>query len=189
MSTEGGHYDSDYGMRSALCGPVFWMALGLVGRSYPIEPTIDQQIKYSLWLELLADVFPCGVCRTNILKNLETLDWKNRKYEIMQCRQSFSRFINEFHNCVNKILGKPEWEYEDHRDFFETFRAKCDSKSSGCSGGMSVDDPKTCCVLSFVSEEAFKKQFDSESYLLSQDVKAYATQLSVESLVSSFKKQ
>jgi hypothetical protein len=48
---------------------------------------------------------------------------------VMTNRDTFSRFIYRLHNCINDMLGKKiKIPYEEVRDRYEHFRARCNEK-------------------------------------------------------------
>jgi hypothetical protein len=56
----------------------------------------------------------------------------------MANRETFSRYIYNMHNIINKDTGKPPYKtYEYVRDYYEQFRARCQqtgqtNQGTGC---------------------------------------------------------
>ena len=155
---EGGRYDSNEGMRSSSFSSI-WFFLGLLGRGIPLNPTEERKQHLHEFLLSLGHILPCGSCRDNFDKNLVAAGYDPKVH--LRSRQAFSRFINHFHNVVNVMLKQPIWQYEDHRDFYETLRAKCtpakNGKEGGCNGALSTNDKKATCVIKIVSDKEAKK--------------------------------
>tara|TARA_Y100000741_G_scaffold185747_1_gene141165 strand:- start:1673 stop:2248 length:576 start_codon:yes stop_codon:yes gene_type:complete len=139
-------YNSDYGMITYIWGPLLWHYLHIMSFNYPVNPVeYNKENGYSkgfiqncyyLFITLLGYILPCGACRKNLKDNLESLDFKKRKSEILKNRKNFSKFIYDLHETVNKMLDKKSnLNYEEIRDFYEHFRAFCskDKKHNGCT--------------------------------------------------------
>jgi hypothetical protein len=159
---EGFPFDSKDGIRSAVFGPVLWFLLSCVARNYPVNPTPLQKKKHQLFIEVLEYILPCGSCRDNYAGNLVSAQWDPDIH--LKDRQSFSRFINHLHNIVNKMLHKNmTYTYEEHRQIFESFRAKCHKKNvskkeeGGCTGDLTSHDPRATCIINIMPERQANK--------------------------------
>tara|TARA_Y100000385_G_C12883454_1_gene546786 strand:+ start:212 stop:811 length:600 start_codon:yes stop_codon:yes gene_type:complete len=143
-------YKSDYGFITYVWGPMLWHFLHILSFNYPVNPEeynkknnycrgFIQNIYY-LFIRILQYLLPCKSCRDNLVNNLNVLYFKENKTQIMANRESFSRFIYNLHETVNKMLKKDSnLSYKDVRDFYEHFRAYCSNKDikgnkihSGC---------------------------------------------------------
>ena len=114
-------------------GPAAWDLLSLVARNYPVHDvdatTID---KYNTFLiMLITDFLPCSNCRNNSIKHLKEIHYNPLVH--LRNRQSFSRFVNAFHNLVNLSLGKIQYDFETHRTMFETKGRPSSFKDPNCS--------------------------------------------------------
>ncbi|MGL5936541.1 MAG: FAD-linked sulfhydryl oxidase [Cetobacterium sp.] len=97
--------------------------LHMISFNYPVNPTSDDKENYYSYILSLQNVLPCKSCRDNLTKNLKELNFSKNKLEN---REVFSKFIYDLHNHVNLMLGKQKYmTYEEVRDKFELFRAKC----------------------------------------------------------------
>jgi hypothetical protein len=68
-------------------------------------------------------VLPCGKCRENLVKNFKLLPLRMSDLEN---RDTFSRYIYELHELVNRMLNKTSGlTYERVRERYEHFRARC----------------------------------------------------------------
>jgi hypothetical protein len=145
-------YNSDYGMITYVWGPVLWHFLHILSFNYPVNPEeYNKKNKYCrgfiqniyyFFIKILQYILPCKSCRDNLKNNLSVLNFKYGKKDIMKNRESFSKFIYELHEVVNKMLKKDKSNltYNEVRDFYEHFRAFCTNKDekgnkshSGCN--------------------------------------------------------
>ena len=154
---EGGVFDSNEGIRSSSFS-VIWTYLGLLGRGIPVKPTEEKKQALHNLLMSIGNTLPCRACRDNFQSNIVEAGYDPEVH--LQSRQAFSRFINHLHNTVNRMLGKPEWAYDDHRDMFEVLRAKCTpkkgKKEGGCAGALTKEDRKATCMVTFVPSDLSK---------------------------------
>lgn len=121
-------YDSSNGMQSSVFGPPTWHTLHIISFNYPVEPTIADKKNYTNFLMSFEYTLPCIYCRTNFKKNIRKAKFNP---SVMNSRDSFSRFIYRLHNCVNEMLGKTvKISYNEVRDRYEHFRARCDEKEN-----------------------------------------------------------
>lgn len=135
------HYNSDYGMITYIWGPLLWHFLHIISFNYPVNPCefnknnnlVEHQVEnsYYYFIFLLQFILPCKTCRDNLKKNLESLHFFTNKAQIMKNRDSFSRFIYNLHETVNRMLEKTSnLSYEQVRDFYEHFRANCSKNTN-----------------------------------------------------------
>ena len=87
-------------------GPHAWKFFESVAFGYPENPTEQDQSSAFKFFESLRQLLPCEKCKTHYIENFETLPVDTTS------RDSLSRWVVEFHNIVNKSLGKPEVSYE-----------------------------------------------------------------------------
>jgi len=116
-------YMSGDGMLTTVWGPAMWHFLHTMSFNYPVEPTQLQRKQYKEFVLSLRDVLPCRYCRDNLTKNLRDLKFSNKH---MKSRATFSRFMYDLHEHVNKMLGKKSGlSYCDVRERYEHFRSRC----------------------------------------------------------------
>ena len=96
-------YESPNGMQSHVFGPPLWYTLHIISFNYPVKPTTADKKNYTNFLMSFEYTLPCLYCRINFKKNLSKAKFNP---SVMNSRDSFSRFIYRFHNCVNEMLGK-----------------------------------------------------------------------------------
>jgi len=153
-------YDSDNGMLTSIWGPAFWHFLHTMSFNYPVNPTYLQKKHYRNFMLSLKNILPCGKCRKNLKKNFarHPLLWKH-----MNSRESFSRYLFELHELINKMLNKSSGlTYEQVRDRYENFRARCLTdpktgepmdptlKEKGCS--VPIYGVKSKCILKIIPQ-------------------------------------
>ena len=116
-------YNSGDGMLTSVWGPSMWHYLHTMSFNYPHEPTCENKRHYQSFILNLQNVLPCGKCRKNLKKNFKKLPLTAKD---MKSRASFSRYIYNLHELINKMLGKKSGlTYEMVRERYEHFRSRC----------------------------------------------------------------
>jgi hypothetical protein len=116
-------YHSNDGMLTGVWGPAMWHYLHTMSFNYPVHPTKENKEHYRDFVLNLQNVLPCGKCRKNLVKNFKKLPLT---MENMESRKTFSKYIFDLHEVVNKMLGKKSGlTYETVRERYEHFRARC----------------------------------------------------------------
>lgn len=116
-------YMSGDGMLTSVWGPAAWHLLHTISFNYPINPTEENKKQYKDFVESLKNVLPCKYCRMNLKNNLKAHPIKPCH---MKNRDTFSRYIYNLHEIINKMLGKTSGlSYCDVRERYEHFRSKC----------------------------------------------------------------
>lgn len=116
-------YTSNDGMLTTIWGPSLWHVLHTMSFNYPVEPCSEDKHYYMDFVLNLRYVLPCGKCRKNLRKNLRDLPLH---ISDMESRDTFSKYMYKLHEKVNKMLGKKSGlTYEDVRERYEHFRARC----------------------------------------------------------------
>lgn len=115
-------YSGD-GFLTSIWGPAQWHMLHTISFNYPVEPTAEQKKQYRDYILSLQNVLPCGACRKNLKTNFKHLPLTMRN---MKNRDTFSRYIYNLHELVNKMLHKKsDLSYCDVRERYEHFRSRC----------------------------------------------------------------
>ena len=118
-------FESNNGMMTSIWGPSTWHLLHTMSFNYPVHPTNCDKQNYRNFILNLKHVLPCGKCRTNFAKNLRDLPLRHAH---MKSRHTFSRYVYDLHEVVNRMLSKPSGlSFCDVRERYEHFRAKCSS--------------------------------------------------------------
>jgi hypothetical protein len=119
---KGDFYSGD-GFLTTVWGPTFWHTLHTISFNYPVNPTDEQKQQYRDYILSLQNILPCGACRTNLKTNMKHLPLNMSD---MKSRETFSRYIYNLHELVNKMLKKKSnLTYCDVRERYEHFRARC----------------------------------------------------------------
>ena len=151
-------------MITSIWGPPLWHFLHTISFNYPVNPTNKTKKHYKQFLLLLKYILPCKHCRDNFKKNLEELPLSNKVFEN---RQTFSEYVYNLHELVNKMLGKTSnLTYFDVRNRYEQFRSRCDKsktkkigKENGCVHPL-YGKKKNKCVLKIVDNNSNDKSFE-----------------------------
>ena len=116
-------YNSGDGMLTTTWGPAIWHYLHTMSFNYPVEPTMEDKKHYRDFVLSLQNVLPCKYCRMNLKTNFKELPLT---MSCMKNRDTFSRYIYELHELVNKMLKKKSnLKYCDVRERYEHFRSRC----------------------------------------------------------------
>ena len=116
-------YNANDGMISSVWGPPMWHYLHTMSFNYPVEPTAQDKKHYRDFILNLRYVLPCKYCRMNLKTNLKQLPLTMTE---MKNRETFSRYVYDLHELINKMLHKKSnLSYCDVRERYEHFRARC----------------------------------------------------------------
>lgn len=158
-------YMSGDGMLTTVWGPAAWHLLHTISFNYPTNPTRENKKDYKEFVENLTNVLPCKYCRKNLKNNLKA-------HPLHMChmknRDTFSKYIYNLHEIVNKLLGKKSGlSYCDVRERYEHFRSRCtqndgkkifnfnktkkNKKEKGCTEPLYGKKAK--CVIQIVPQE------------------------------------
>ena len=158
-------YNSGDGMLTTVWGPPMWHFLHTMSFNYPVKPTQEDKNHYKDFIYNLRYVLPCKYCRINLTSNLKQ---KPLQMCHMESRETFSRYIYELHELVNKMLKKQSnLSYCDVRERYEHFRSRCteekptifkfkktttrSKKEKGCTEPLY--GKKSKCVINIVPQE------------------------------------
>jgi hypothetical protein len=153
------HFNSGDGMLTKIWGPALWHALHTISFNYPVNPTSEDKKYYKNYILNLQYVLPCKFCRVNLKNNFKRLPLKKSH---MKSRNSFSRYVYNLHEMVNKMLNKKSnLTYCEIRDRYEDFRSRCTQekvklfkftrKERGCTEPLYGKKAK--CVLKIIPDE------------------------------------
>jgi hypothetical protein len=159
-------YNSGDGMITPSWGPAAWHFIHMMSFNYPVNPTSEDKKNYRNYIYSLRYILPCKYCRINLKNNL-------KQKPLLMChmknRATFSRYIYELHELVNKMLGKKSnLSYCDVRERYEHFRSRCTEekpkifnfkrksithkkKEKGCTEPLY--GKKSKCVINIVPQE------------------------------------
>ena len=88
-------------------GPHGWAFMEAIVFHYPDNPTPEEKQAALNFFDSLMLLLPCEKCRKHYIENRKVL-----KIDVSS-KDKLSRWLVDFHNEVNKMLGKTEWKYED----------------------------------------------------------------------------
>lgn len=144
-------YNSGDGMLTSVWGPSMWHYLHTMSFNYPSEPTCDNKRQYQSFILNLQNVLPCGKCRRNLKKNFRKLPLK---WETMASRETFSKYIYDLHELINKMLGKKSGlTYAMVRERYEHFRSRCTKSLKLLKHRMKIKKNKTARRKSNTTEK------------------------------------
>ena len=84
-----------------------WNMLHRMALTYPAESDKERQTQMTAYLEGMCANLPCPGCSFHCGKYLE------EHKPAVATRQDLKKWVVDFHNAVNKRLGKREWSYEE----------------------------------------------------------------------------
>ena len=158
-------FSSGDGFLTSIWGPPMWHYLHTMSFNYPVNPTTEDKKHYRDFVINLQYVLPCKHCRMNLKTNFKQLPLKMSD---MKNRESFSRYVYELHELVNKMLHKKSnLSYCDVRERYEHFRSRCTEekptlfkfkklqtrkkKEKGCTEPLY--GKKSKCIINIVPQE------------------------------------
>jgi hypothetical protein len=167
-------YISGDGMLTSVWGPAQWHFLHTMSFNYPVKPTPEDKRHYMDYVKNLQYVLPCKYCRMNLTNN-----FKKKPLQMcdMASRETFSRYIYELHETVNKMLNKKSnLSYCDVRERYEHFRSRCTDEKpkvfnfkktsarnkteKGCTEPLY--GKKSKCIINIVPQEDKSKTFQMD---------------------------
>jgi hypothetical protein len=116
-------YNAGDGFLTSTWGPPIWHYLHTMSFNYPVNPSDEDKHNYRNFILSLRHVLPCKYCRINLKTNFKQLPLK---LSDMKNRDTFSRYVYDLHELVNKMLNKKSnLSYCDVRERYEHFRSRC----------------------------------------------------------------
>lgn len=161
-----GDFYSGDGFLTSVWGPAQWHMLHTVSFNYPVNPTNKQKEQYRDYVLSMQHILPCAACRKNLKTNFRHLPLT---MAVMKSRDTFSRYIYNLHELVNRMLKKKSnLTYCDVRERYEHFRARCvdenpkvfkyseiktrkNKKEKGCTEPLY--GKKSRCIINIVPQE------------------------------------
>ena len=141
-------YYSGDGMLTTVWGPSMWHYLHTMSFNYPVNPTPEDKKHYREFMLSLQYVLPCKYCRQNLKNNYKVYPLTASD---MASRDTFSRYVYQLHEMVNKLLKKKSGlSYCDVRERYEHFRSRC-----------TEDRPK---IFDVKGERLKKKELDKQEH-------------------------
>lgn len=145
-------YQSGNGFMTSIWGPNMWFMFHMISFNYSVKPTVDEKNAYFKFFNSIQHILPCGECRKNLKKNLKKLPFT---MEVLESRYTLSKWVYDLHEEINDMLGKKSNKsFDDVRDLYELFRAKCGTPKGGIEAGCTdpLNKLRTKCVLTIVPQ-------------------------------------
>ena len=175
-------FKSGDGMLTTVWGPSLWHYLHTMSFNYPVNPTDVQKKYYKQFVMSLKYVLPCKYCRMNLRKNLKAVPLTDTA---LKNRDNFSKWMYDLHEHINTMLKKKSGlSYEDVRERYEHFRARCsetsvdkivqelkkikNKKEKGCETPLYGHKAK--CVIKIVPKENKEKTFQMDKACIKKRV-------------------
>jgi hypothetical protein len=92
-------------MDPEIFGPPLWFILHNMAANYPKTPKKDDRQLMIYFLVGLPSAIPCLTCKNHAMDYLQSKDLSM----VVNDKKSLIQFVLDFHNNVNKRLGKKEW--------------------------------------------------------------------------------
>ena len=164
-------YNSGDGMLTSTWGPPMWHYLHTMSFNYPARPSQKDKKNYKNFISMLQYVLPCRHCRINLKNNFKAHPLKRCH---LKNRKTFSKYIYQLHEIVNKMLGKKSGlSYCEVRERHEHFRARCTEekpklfnfrktrkKEKGCTEPLY--GKKSKCIIQIVPQNKRCKSFQMD---------------------------
>ena len=175
-------FKSKDGMLTSVWGPSLWHYLHTMSFNYPVNPTNVQKKYYKQFIMSLKYVLPCKYCRMNLRKNLKAVPMTDT---VLKNRDNFSKWMYDLHEHINTMLKKKSGlSYEDVRELYEHFRARCsetsvdkiveelkkikNKKEKGCETPLYGHKAK--CVIKIVPKENKEETFQMDKACIKKRV-------------------
>ena len=104
-----------------------WRFLHYITLAYPHNPTIEDKQNCTLFIYLLKDILPCKMCRDNFSKNIQNFPLTE---EALKSKKNLVIWMIDFHNVVNKEIGKPELSYNEALDKLRKKTVECSNQKT-----------------------------------------------------------
>jgi hypothetical protein len=172
-------YNSGDGMLTTVWGPPMWHYLHTMSFNYPVNPTTKEKHDYMNFIKSLVNVLPCKYCRINLKKNFIKLPIN---LKVMENRHTFSKYVYDLHELINNMLNKKSGlTYEEVRDRYEHFRARClidvdtnkyiiKPSEKGCTEPLI--GKKSKCVLNIVPVNSVTPSFNINKQCINYKIKS-----------------
>ena len=101
-------------------GPHYWYMLHSMALNYPMNPTEFAKKKMKAFIEAIPFLLPCRDCTEHAKEFMASA---NVDEALLGKKQLFTFFWN-FHNLVNKRLGKQSMPFNDALNMYSTQKVK-----------------------------------------------------------------
>jgi hypothetical protein len=108
-------------IKTSIWGPSAWTFLHAISFSFPEDPSPEHKEAVLQLFSSLQLLLPCGDCCSHYCSTFQRKELETH----LESRDTFSKWLVEFHNGVNRRLKKPEYPYEKAKDYFLSDDAVC----------------------------------------------------------------
>lgn len=98
-------------------GPSAWTYLHIMSFYYPNRPRYSERQNMYLFLKSFARTIPCRTCQRDFVRMLHR-DVTSSSSPHLKSTDALARVVVEWHNEVNRRLGKPTWSFEKARSHY-----------------------------------------------------------------------
>lgn len=139
------------GIAPCIWGPITWELLHILSFNYPEKITNENlNVKTDMlnFLTSLGKILPCEVCRKHFFENIKSMNLN----EALNSRESFTKFMYNLHDLVNKQTGKQSIPFE------EVFKKYDPLRSGTCGQTLNVcsNDNKIKSKVEYYDESEYK---------------------------------
>jgi len=96
-------------------GPHYWYMLHSMALNYPVNPTMFAKQKMKAFIEAIPFLLPCKNCTEHAKEFMAQADIN----KALQGKKELFTFFWNFHNLVNKRLGKQEMSFENALNMYK----------------------------------------------------------------------
>lgn len=89
-------------------GPFFWRTFHTTAFGYPDNPNKVDKSAYQDFYDNFMKILPCDKCSNSAQRNVLKADWEY----ILSSRDRLLKWTYDFHDAVNKKLGKESPEFD-----------------------------------------------------------------------------
>tara|TARA_Y100000389_G_scaffold190797_1_gene216055 strand:+ start:3262 stop:3642 length:381 start_codon:yes stop_codon:yes gene_type:complete len=94
-------------------GPKLWEVMHTFSFAYPTEPTIDKKNSAIKFFSSIGHLIPCTHCSKHCL------EYTQRNPPNVSNKQTLIDWVYNFHNEVNKRLGKPHYSKQELKNKYD----------------------------------------------------------------------
>lgn len=108
-------------MKTSIWGPSAWTFLHAISFAFPDEPSEEHKEAALNLFSSLQLLLPCGDCCSHYCSTFQRKELSQH----LESKDTFSRWLVNFHNMVNKRLRKPDFSYEQAKQHYLNDEATC----------------------------------------------------------------
>lgn len=94
-------------------GPKLWEVMHTFSFAYPTEPSIEQRNSAIKFFSSIGHLIPCTHCSQHCL------EYTQKNPPNVDSKQSLIDWVYNFHNEVNKRLGKPHYSKQELKNKYD----------------------------------------------------------------------